>query len=43
MTLPNPMTADELKQRAATATPTDKALADVELYKARKQFNDLNC
>ena len=33
----------ELKQRAATATPTDKALADVELYKARKQFNDLNC
>ena len=33
----------ELKQRAATAPPTDKALADVELYKARKQFNDLNC
>lgn len=33
----------ELKQRAATAVPTDKALADVELYKARKQFNDLNC
>lgn len=33
----------ELKQRAATATPTEKALADVELYKARKQFNDLNC
>jgi len=33
----------ELKQRAATAPPSDKALADVELYKARKQFNDLNC
>ena len=33
----------ELKQRAATATPTEKPLADVELYKARKQFNDLNC
>ena len=33
----------ELKQRAATATPTEKALADVELYKARKQFNDLSC
>ena len=33
----------ELKQRAATATPTEKALADVELHKARKQFNDLNC
>ena len=33
----------ELKLRAATATPTEKALADVELYKARKQFNDLNC
>ncbi|WP_335622239.1 DUF4124 domain-containing protein [Acidovorax carolinensis] len=33
----------ELKRRAATAPPGDKALADVELYKARKQFNDLNC
>jgi hypothetical protein len=33
----------ELKKRAATAPPSDKALADVELYKARKQFNDLNC
>ncbi|MHB1114850.1 MAG: DUF4124 domain-containing protein [Acidovorax defluvii] len=32
-----------LKRRAATAPPGDKALADVELYKARKQFNDLNC
>ncbi|MBA4291216.1 MAG: DUF4124 domain-containing protein, partial [Pseudomonas sp.] len=32
-----------LKQRAATSTPTEKALADVELYKARKQFHDLNC
>lgn len=33
----------ELKQRAATAPASDKALAEVELYKARKQFNDLNC
>ena len=33
----------DLKQRAATAPVSDKALADVELYKARKQFNDLNC
>lgn len=33
----------ELKQRAATALPAEKALADVELYKARKQFNDLSC
>lgn len=33
----------ELKQRAATALSSEKALADVELYKARKQFNDQNC
>ena len=33
----------ELKQRTATALSSEKALADVELYKARKQFNDLNC
>ena len=33
----------ELKQRAAIAPASDKALAEVELYKARKQFNDLNC
>ena len=33
----------ELKQRAATAPSSEKTLADVELYKARKQFNDLNC
>lgn len=33
----------DLKQRAATAPVSDKALADVELYKARKQFNDMNC
>lgn len=33
----------ELKQRAATALSSEKARADVELYKARKQFNDLNC
>jgi hypothetical protein len=33
----------ELKQRAVTATSREKALADVELYKARKHFNDLTC
>lgn len=33
----------ELKQRAATALSSEKANADVVLYKARKQFNDLNC
>ncbi len=33
----------ELKQRPATDPPTEKTLADVELYKARKRFNDLNC
>ena len=33
----------ELKQRAATALSSEKALAEVELYKARKQLNDLNC
>jgi hypothetical protein len=32
-----------LKQRAATASTNDKAMAEVELYKARKRFNDLNC
>lgn len=32
-----------LKQRAATAPTSDKAMAEVELYKARKLFNDLNC
>ena len=33
----------ELKQRASTALSSEKARADVELYKARKQLNDLNC
>lgn len=33
----------ELKQRAVTALSGEKAMAEVELYKARKQFNDLNC
>lgn len=33
----------ELKQRAATALSSEKTRADVELYKARKQLNDLNC
>ena len=33
----------ELKQRATTAPASDKALADVELYKARPPFPDLNC
>jgi len=33
----------ELKQRAATALSSEKTRADVELYKARKQFNDLSC
>ncbi len=32
-----------LKQRAANATTADRAAADVDLYKARKRFNDLNC
>lgn len=32
-----------IKQRAAAATPGERAAAEVELYKARKQFNDLNC
>lgn len=31
------------RQRAASATASEKAAAEVELYKARKQFNDLNC
>ena len=33
----------KLKQHAATAPSSERALADVELYKARKYFNDLNC
>ncbi|WP_238324202.1 DUF4124 domain-containing protein [Acidovorax sp. JHL-3] len=32
-----------LKQRAVAAPSSEKVLADVELYKARKNFNDLNC
>ena len=32
-----------LKQRAATASTNGKAMAEVDLYKARKLFNDLNC
>ena len=32
-----------LKQRAANAPTADRAAADVDLYKARKRFNDLNC
>lgn len=32
-----------LKQRATTAPTSGKAMAEVELYKARKLFNDLNC
>lgn len=32
-----------IKQRAAAALPNERAAAEVELYKARKQFNDLNC
>lgn len=32
-----------IKQRAAAALPKERAAAEVELYKARKQFNDLNC
>lgn len=32
-----------LKQRAAIAPTADRAAADVDLYKARKRFNDLNC
>ena len=32
-----------LKQRAANAYTADRAAADVDLYKARKRFNDLNC
>ncbi len=32
-----------LKQDAATAPASGKAMAEVELYKARKWFNDLNC
>ena len=32
-----------LNQEAATAPAAGKALADIELYKARKRFNDLNC
>ncbi|MCZ2104916.1 MAG: DUF4124 domain-containing protein [Burkholderiales bacterium] len=33
----------QLKQRAASAPASDKARAEVDLYKARKRFNDLNC
>lgn len=33
----------KLGQRAATAHSSEQALADVDLYKARKLFNDLNC
>lgn len=36
-------TLPALKQRAATATHDERAAAEVELWKARKQFNDLNC
>ncbi len=32
-----------LKQRAANAPTADQAAAEVDLYKARKRFNDLNC
>ena len=32
-----------LEQRAANAPTADRAAADVDLYKARKRFNDLNC
>lgn len=32
-----------LKQRATSTPTSDKAAAEVELYKARKLFNDLNC
>lgn len=32
-----------LNQRAATTPAANKAMAEVELYKARKRFNDLNC
>lgn len=31
------------RQRAAKAAPAERAAAEVELYKARKRFNDLNC
>ncbi|MDA8456328.1 DUF4124 domain-containing protein [Acidovorax sp. GBBC 3334] len=33
----------DLKQRAAKAPTGDRAAAEVDLYKARKRFNDLNC
>lgn len=33
----------ELRQQAATAAASQKAAAEVELYKGRKRFNDLNC
>lgn len=36
-------TLPELKQRASMATPAEHTEADMSLYKARKQFNDLNC
>lgn len=36
-------TLPELKQLTATGLPRERAAADVELYKARKRFNDLNC
>lgn len=32
-----------LKQRATMASSSGKAMAEVELYKARKLFNDLDC
>lgn len=33
----------KLKQHVGTATASDKSKAEVELYKARKLFNDLGC
>lgn len=32
-----------LKQGAANASPDERAAAEVELWKARKRFNELNC
>ncbi len=36
-------TLPALKQRAASADESGKARAEVDLYKARKRFKDLNC
>ncbi len=32
-----------LRQQTAVAAPADRAAAEVDLYKARKRFNALDC